>query len=728
MEDLDALKSNLEDYIRSKTRTNSKDEYICPLCGSGSGRNHKTGKGDSAFKFLKDGKHAKCFSSRCGFYGDIYDWCREIEYSNLSLEDGKSAATKRIIELYGRNGIAPKSAKKPVKQPTAEKKPIQFDYSPAIARYKAALQESPEALLYLADRGFTPETVERFNLGYNAANNSIVIPYNRRNTYYSQRLIGVEGKGKYHKLDGVVQPIFNRDALYAEGNDVVFVTEGELCAISIMQEGGQAIALSGNGFNKLLEQLSKKPTKAIIALCLDNDDVGRDAVKKAKEKLSELNKTLPLEQRMVCADAVEWIMGSKKKPDAEDGQAIDYTKDSYKKDPNDVLRYNPEGVLHEAIANAVKVCKACKEDRDRAIAAQQQEALEEEQAAADEQQQAEEQAEEERKQRTGAERIEAFLRTINTRQYEPMPTGIKTIDEALNGGFMRRQLVVLGAAPGMGKTALAMWMFERMAANGTSCLFLNLEMHSDQLLARSFSAALARAGHKMNATQVLRGYAMSEEQWAAVEEVAEYEKVIASNMVMNPVEVTSNLSSILEYMNAEAERAKKLNQKAPIVILDFLQKVTGEPNEDKTAVIQRAIAAFKEYALNHETIVFMIVANNRDANKNGKILMEAARDTSDIEYTADIQLGMAYTKCLKPIGRDEKTNRDIYPAPTQISKEDKRYLTLQVLKGRFGGQDAKVELYFDGETMTFSEVGADFTPYNGKTPFDTTASSKPLRF
>lgn len=40
----------------------------------------------------------------------------------------------------------------------------------------------------------------------------------------------------------------------------------------------------------------------------------------------------------------------------------------------------------------------------------------------------------------------------------------------------------------------------------------------------------------------------------------------------------------------------------------------------------------------------------------------------------------------------------------------KRFLTVQVTKARFGQQDVTAHLYFDGATMTFKQVGYDWIP------------------
>jgi hypothetical protein len=80
--------------------------------------------------------------------------------------------------------------------------------------------------------------------------------------------------------------------------------------------------------------------------------------------------------------------------------------------------------------------------------------------------------------------------------------------------------------------------------------------------------------------------------------------------------------------------------------------------------------------------------------------MESCRDTSALEYSADLQLGLAYTKCLTRNGEKCKTK-------DMLTQDERQFITLVVTKGRFCASCAEVDLHFDGKTMSFSEVTGD---------------------
>ncbi len=307
-----------------------------------------------------------------------------------------------------------------------------------------------------------------------------------------------------------------------------------------------------------------------------------------------------------------------------------------------------------------------------------------------------------RQERTGPGMVDSFLQTVQTRRYEPMQTGISDIDKAIGGGFIRQQLVLLGAAPGAGKTALAQWIFEGMAKRGTACIFLNLEMAQEQILARSLSRMAAQQGAKIKAIEILQGYKWTSLQRAQIMgAAAAYKDEIAPRMVYNPQGVTANLDSILAYMKQEAQRAEAAGDQAPVCVLDYLQIVRGNDREDAAAVIKRAVDEFKAYAIKHNTLVFVIIAHNRESNKTGAVTMEAGRDTSALEYSADLQLALTYTLCMK--GKDNQKPK----SPDELTQEEKQRVTLKITKGRFTG-GAMVDLHFNGETMTYTQIVKDF--------------------
>lgn len=673
--------------------------YCCPFCGSGTGPN-KTG----AVKYYEETNTWNCFA--CNRSGDAIDLYQETTGADfpaaISLlaqqigivideepRPGKVPEKNGQVKPAQRNETGTGNAKtrSTAEAPqNAEKGAIMgtADYTAyyEACKEKIAGPEGATAIAYLKGRGVLT-TALYYGAGFDPAADPanapgaigeekkphpcprIILPCSKGH-YVARRIDGQKGFEKMNpsKKKGAASPaIFNEAALYAQEVQELFVLEGIFDALSVIEAGGQAIALnSADNGQALIRELEERRTAATLILCPDNDQD-----EKTREKTQAHFNTLA---EGLTRLQIPYLMA-----DINNGS----------KDANEALCKDPYS-FREAVEQAQEEAQA---QRARAKEAAQQ-------------------AERERQQRTGAGMIDAFLQTVKTNKYEPVPTGITDIDRAIGGGFIRQQLILLGAEPGAGKTALAQWIFEGMAKRGTTCLYLNLEMSREQILARSISRIAAQNGENIRPTEILQGYRWDFSQEAIVTAAAEeYRQTIAPHMIYNPDGVTADLDSILSYMEDEAQRAEAAGMPAPCVVLDYLQIVTGREREDETAVIKRAVASMKRFAIAHNTFVFLIIAHNRAANKTGDVSLESGRDTSALEYTADLQLGLAYTLCMKKNGG--KTKEDLTP-------EEKRLVTLRVTKARFGGAGTDVDLYFNGETMNYSQTVPGYMDYEGNRP------------
>ena len=315
--------------------------------------------------------------------------------------------------------------------------------------------------------------------------------------------------------------------------------------------------------------------------------------------------------------------------------------------------------------------------------------------------------------------LDAFIEDIQGDRFEPLATGMQSFDKLLGGGIMRQSLVVLSAAPGAGKTALASQVFEQFAANGNPVLFLNLEMSREYLLARSLSRMLHRTGYQMTATDVLRGYRWSEDQRAHVLDVAaDYRQRIAPNLDYNPHGNTSDIKDIRDTLNICATRNINEGKPAPVVVLDYLHLLTAD-RMDAQETVKAGIAMLKDYAIRYNTFVLAIAANNRESNRSGSISQSSARDSSAIEYTADIQLGLNFTALedgeTKP-GSADKYRADNPADMELLMKETPRRMVVRVLKHRMNAAGGKLYMQFDAAHSLFTPVERNEERYQPTIP------------
>ena len=674
----------LTDFVTLEvSRKAGRNMYICPVCGSGTGKN-----GTGAFHIYPDSNRVFCYAGGCfsdkgqdtlGALRIIWK-CSEteaLERAGYSIDNITQATTHQEHKENTRH-----------QEHQAE---APADYSLFYRQCHEDLKASPEALEYLHNRGITDDSIKRFNLGYCATwkhstspnstpTRRIIIP--RTNGTYAARLMDKPRneweEARKKQVQGRQKELFNLEAL--DGATTPIICEGELDTISLYQAGAASVVGIGTTTNTgtILEEAKKHP-EAVYILALDNDPDKEDGSNPGREAQFKLAEDMTAAGLAVLS--------------------LDPAK-IYRevKDANEALVKDPER-LGKVIAYLEGKAQEMKQARDEEKA-------------------------EELKKRTGEAMLESFLLSVTdkeARTFEPIKTGITTIDKALEGGFIRKTLVTLGAPPAMGKTALAQWIFENVATSGQDVLYINLEMSREQLLARSLSRIAWKYDKKdFSALEVLRGYAWTEDQRQAITKAADiYKRDIAGHFIYNPDGVTNNINSILQAMEAETIRIKAQGKPEPLICIDYLQLIdSGE--RDAIEGIKGVIFKLKDFAKRNNTVVFVIVANNRASNKSGTVDMESGRDTSTIEYSGDLMLGLSYTaiedRRKYECGEDKNGNpryaeydletirrlkKEAYKAGKPIPSVCNE-ISLKVLKNRFGEAERQANLVFDGKHSTFT--------------------------
>ena len=674
----------LTDFVPLEaSRKAGKNMYKCPVCGSGSGRN-----GTGAFHIYPDSNRVFCYAGGCftdkgedtiGALRIIWK-CSEteaLERAGYSIDNSTQTPTHQEHK---------KNTEHQEHQAEAT-----ADYSLFYRQCHEDLKASPEALEYLHNRGITDDSIKRFNLGYCATwkhstspnstpTRRIIIP--RTNGTYAARLMDKPRneweEARKKQVQGRQKELFNLEAL--DGATTPIICEGELDTISLYQAGAASVIGIGTTTNTgtILEEAKKHP-EAVYILALDNDPDKEDGSNPGREAQFKL-----AEDMTAAGLAVLSLDPAKIYREA--------------KDANEALVKDPER-LGKVIAYLEGKAQEMKQARDEEKA-------------------------EELKKRTGEAMLESFLLSVTdkeARTFEPIKTGITTIDKALEGGFIRKTLVTLGAPPAMGKTALAQWIFENVATSGQDVLYINLEMSREQLLARSLSRIAWKYDKKdFSALEVLRGYAWTEDQRQAITKAADiYKRDIAGHFIYNPDGVTNNINSILSAMEAETIRIKAQGKPEPLICIDYLQLIDSG-KRDAIEGIKTVIFKLKDFAKRNNTVVFAIIANNRASNKSGTVDMESGRDTSSLEYSGDIMLGMAYAaiedRRKYECGEDRSGNTRYaeYDLETirRLKKEAFKAgkpipsvcceISLKVLKNRFGEAERQASLIFDGKHSTFT--------------------------
>ncbi len=268
------LKQLLPDYLelleeQGKVESRGEGYYVCPFCNSGDKKNYTAA-------FHIDGTRYNCFA--CSKHGDIFDLVAHME--NLPSDWKKHYNRTLKIMRPCLDGDKPtKSREEYIPEFT-----IPVDYTEYLYKCHKNVGQTD----YFSKRGLSKKTIERFKLGYDSEKNLVTIPYNPNCKGYVDRVLW-DGNSKYYKHGN---ELFNIEVLYEKslfGNEeYVFITEGQIDAMSFEEIGLSAIGLGGvNEVSKLVQNLNEKPSNKVLVLALDNDKAGRRAIGKFIEELAE---------------------------------------------------------------------------------------------------------------------------------------------------------------------------------------------------------------------------------------------------------------------------------------------------------------------------------------------------------------------------------------------------------------------------------------------------------
>lgn len=644
------------DYINSHTLTDfvslSKSRkgglYVCPVCGSGTGP-----KSTGGLSITRDGKRVTCFAGGC--FGDkgadtlgalriIWDASETdvFRMAGLSVGNGPLQDAQQKMEI-------PKVERKkqePAPEPHA-------DFTPYIQQAQKNLAEDQEAKAYLAGRGLSEESIARFELGYDKSKGTIVIPYGKNHSYYIGRYLDPEKMGKPNKYDkpqretAGPEPLYNAACLYTAGPGAVFVVEGPMCAMSIMQAGGAAVALGGTGTEKLLTKIRSQPTQKTLVLCLDNDEAGERTRDKLITSLQEIG----------ASYVVHNVAGSYK-------------------DPNEYLQADGK-----AFVQAVK----------DGIAAADQEAEKKKEA---EEQAREEKAYQFKAKFSAAARINDFLDGIaDSVNNPPQPTGFPKLDGILDGGLYSGYVILTGGTS-VGKTTVCLQIADNMAAAGRTVLYFTLEMTAADLMARSISRlTFENCGGYENLAKTARHITDGTKRlfWSADEDrlyskcILEYTENIAPRMCfIEPRQLgkdflsTDDIKAILE----EYAQGMGPGEQGPVCVVDYAQLLRPPEAEGRIAdaKLNMSNVATVLYHISKQYNVPVIAITSQPRSEYGsRDSMNAGKESGDLEYSAEYLFRLQFPK---PKGKDESESAGTYEKKQK--KKDPRHVELAIMKNRSG--------------------------------------------
>lgn len=273
-----------------------------------------------------------------------------------------------------------------------------------------------------------------------------------------------------------------------------------------------------------------------------------------------------------------------------------------------------------------------------------------------------------------------------------IPTGLHDLDDYLEGGLRPGELVIVGARPSMGKTALGLTIGVHIAAERKVAL-LSMEMShgevNDRLTAMLGAVSLSAV------KRPARGDGLA---WDRVMEGVERSKSLHFN-------VSDQGGLNLNQVRAKA-RGLKRTRGLDVLVVDYIGLMSGmDPKANRNTQLEEISRGLKTLAKELDMSVLCLAQLNRKAEErpDQMPMMSDLRDSGAIEQDADVILFI---------------KRPIMANP-ELGEEWKHYAKLSIAKNR-QGRCGHIHLGYLGEQTKF-------TGWQGEAPRKSAPAAAPRR-
>ncbi|MCL2488952.1 MAG: replicative DNA helicase, partial [Oscillospiraceae bacterium] len=207
--------------------------------------------------------------------------------------------------------------------------------------------------------------------------------------------------------------------------------------------------------------------------------------------------------------------------------------------------------------------------------------------------------------------------------YIGIPSGFKALDHITNG-LNKSDLVIVGARPGMGKTAFALNIARHVAGLGKTVAFFALEMSSEQLVNRLISTEARVSSRK------LRTGILSPEEWTHIFNGA-------NKLYDLPIFFNDHSAISAADMKSQLRRMKPRADLAVIDYLQLMQPDNPRRSDNRTNEVAAIARSLKGLAkdLRIPLLVCAQLSRGTEKQSNHRPGLSDLRESGQIEQDAD---------------------------------------------------------------------------------------------
>jgi replicative DNA helicase len=268
-----------------------------------------------------------------------------------------------------------------------------------------------------------------------------------------------------------------------------------------------------------------------------------------------------------------------------------------------------------------------------------------------------------------------------------LTTGFHAIDN-LNGGFSAGQMIVVGARPSMGKSALIGKMAIQMAKQGKKVGVISLEMDNNQIAAR-----LASVESDISFQSIYRNLFDDQLQQER------FMNIISNQSAKLPIYVSDKTKVDVNEIKAKAAKLKSFKG-CDCIIVDYLQLIettSSNKNYNREQEVSKISRGLKLMAVEMDIPVVVVCQLNREGTK--RTAKERLPRESDLRESGAIEQD---ADAILLLHRDWKAGYETDPDTGNSTEFEADLLGV---KWR-NGATFHLKLDFDPPKMKFSEQSA----------------------
>lgn len=269
--------------------------------------------------------------------------------------------------------------------------------------------------------------------------------------------------------------------------------------------------------------------------------------------------------------------------------------------------------------------------------------------------------------KTMADAMREAMENIAGKKEGRIDTGFPLLDATLKG-LWPGQLILIGARPGCGKSAMCMEIAESAAIKGKTVLYITAEMMAGEVGER----LIAKRATGLTMDQLIDGVPDDEEIWSRIVETAGWESKLPVYFYDGPDVTVSRIREL-------ALGIENLG----MIVVDYLGLMIGEKDkraENRNLELGGISRELKLLASELEIPVLAAAQLSRTVNETDKPRLSSLRDSGELEQNA-----------VKVIFLWKTTPGDEAQVGCTVAKNRR-------------GRTGDVNFYFDGSKMTFTEL------------------------